>query len=368
MKSILKHFWLLKIGQLKNLLQILKLYSKPFKQSRNPVLIASIDDFNHGRYAFQVLNYLTLSGYDILIFNSTRFLIKLHDYDRMIFNLPGLQVVSKRRVLKLHIATVLIVNKKKKELPIKKEWKVLNAEFNYFKPDVRDECTIEVPYYMHPIISKFKELGVYKKANRRSGVFFYGQAVLLDNTYLVNKYFKLESRSTVFKFLNNAEIKKEEPQTYEELIFMVNSLSNKLYLVDGEKFRIPADEWLSTLSAFDFFIATPGMIMPHCHNLIEAMSMGVIPILQFPHELQPCLEDDINCLKFSSIEELPYVIEKALAMESMRVKQMSGNVIKYYMKNIDPSSFKNKIDNSNCQEVKLLINAEEVSLNNIQNV
>ena len=45
--------------------------------------------------------------------------------------------------------------------------------------------------------------------------------------------------------------------------------------------RIKAEAALDALAKADFFLACPGVGMPLCHNLIEAIAAGAIPILQY---------------------------------------------------------------------------------------
>ncbi len=68
--------------------------------------------------------------------------------------------------------------------------------------------------------------------------------------------------------------------------------------------RIPSDKYIDLLSGMDFVICTPGTSMPFAHNVIEAMSQGCIPILEYAHYFSPQLEDGLNCLSFSDKKSL----------------------------------------------------------------
>ena len=77
------------------------------------------------------------------------------------------------------------------------------------------------------------------------------------------------------------------------------------------EYRIPRTGWLDALSRADFFVACPGIEMPLCHNLIEAMGRATVPILEHPEFLDPPLQHNLNCLVFRGREELVRTLEQA---------------------------------------------------------
>ena len=364
MINFIKEFLCSTLNKVKNIVNICKLYIKPLRKTDRPVLIVIIKDFNHGRYAFQLLNYLTKAGFDIYLSKSTNFLRNLHNYDRLIFQIPNVQILKKKDFHKLPIPTLLRVNYTEKDISDAGFKKILNIDFDYFVHKIDESCVLKIPYFMHPLISKLNDLGLNKNWEHKRGVFFYGQDDLLSEDILWAK-FKLNSRASVFSFLQMSDLKMLKPESFDELMSMIEVRDNEFYFIDGKKFRIPPENWLNVLSSFRFFIATPGMIMPQCHNLVEAISMGVIPILQNPSKFLDGLEDNINCLSFTNIDELPSVIHHAISMSENEISRISKNVIQFYKNNIDPLSFMQLIDKSECKRLRLLYNAEEISLKNL---
>src|SRR5260370_10572567 len=63
-------------------------------------------------------------------------------------------------------------------------------------------------------------------------------------------------------------------------------------------------EWLKTLSRCEVFLAPPGISMPQCHNIIEAMAVGCIPLTNYIEWLSPPLTDGVNCFQFRDENDL----------------------------------------------------------------
>ena len=63
--------------------------------------------------------------------------------------------------------------------------------------------------------------------------------------------------------------------------------SRPIVLLDSRVHAIAASQWLPTLAAARFFLCCPGGRQPLCHNLIEAMSVGTIPIIEYGDRITP---------------------------------------------------------------------------------
>jgi glycosyltransferase involved in cell wall biosynthesis len=125
--------------------------------------------------------------------------------------------------------------------------------------------------------------------------------------------------------------------------------------------RTTDEEWLSRLSECNFFLACPGMIMPMCHNIIEAMAVGTIPITEYAEEFYPPLEHEKNCLVFKGSAEAKAMIEYALTLTPEQVKRMKENVIQYYEEHLSPESFIQRVRQADDQSI-LTMNGEQSSV------
>ena len=131
------------------------------------------------------------------------------------------------------------------------------------------------------LVYKIKD--IQKNRNRNIGIFFLGN---LDNKFydwpLINDKFHLLSRKKIIDILFNyfSEDKLIILQSKEDL--NLPNLRNKIVLNDRRKVIIEQENFLKVLSNCNFFLFTPGVSFPLCHNNFEAMASGCPPILQYP--------------------------------------------------------------------------------------
>lgn len=116
-------------------------------------------------------------------------------------------------------------------------------------------------------------------------------------------------------------------------------------LCETQHCKIPQEHWLDALSKADFFLACPGVGMPLCHNLIESIAAGAVPILQYAAYLSPPLQDGVNCLTFSDAKGLRDVIRRALNMDPGEIRSMRRNVRAYYDEFLAPGRFTKRLLN-----------------------
>jgi hypothetical protein len=127
--------------------------------------------------------------------------------------------------------------------------------------------------------------------------------------------------------------------------------------VGGGDYRIPQTEWLDALNRSDFFLACPGVEMPLCHNLIEAMSRAAVPILEHPEFLEPRLKDGVNCLVFHGREQLMATMERALRMAPDEIVRLRRGAHAYYLEYLAPGRFARRLLDHPCPRIDLLLNA-----------
>ncbi|BDS07812.1 hypothetical protein NT6N_28520 [Oceaniferula spumae] len=130
--------------------------------------------------------------------------------------------------------------------------------------------------------------------------------------------------------------------------------------VESDRYRIPADQWMSTLQRADFFLCCPGVSMPLCHNLIEALACGTIPILQYSHYMNPELINGENCLTYHDRPSLARAIDLAARMPVSALRIMRENALSYYHRYLSEGRFAEQILTSGTKETNLLLNAYRI--------
>jgi len=122
----------------------------------------------------------------------------------------------------------------------------------------------------------------------------------------------------------------------------------------------PPERWLEVLAKADFFLAGVGVGMPLCHNLIEALAAGAIPILQYADYLTPPLEDGLNCLAFSDATGLREIIRRIMVMNQDELHLMKTGVRRYYEEFLAPGRFSQRLLADSLAPKVLLMNAYRV--------
>lgn len=124
--------------------------------------------------------------------------------------------------------------------------------------------------------------------------------------------------------------------------------------------RIDEGKWLDTLSLTNFFLCPPGVSMPMCHNIIEALAVGTIPITNYPNSFPVPLEHGVNCLSFKTEDELKEAIVAALSMDSTEVKRMREAAAIYYDTHCSIHAFHKTLEALPTHGATLYVNSERV--------
>lgn len=209
-----------------------------------------------------------------------------------------------------------------------------------------------MPYFAHP---EFYRRGLYKvvqklRRNRRSiRIFFAG--TYSRQAYASDFEFPILSRDVIIDCVLSQF--KSEIHSGQISLEIASDTRDTL-----SKYSLTPEEYLKKISQADFFICPPGWRMPHSHNMIEAMSVGAIPITNYSQYIKPSMHPGCDCLAFDTIEDLVGVLKVALAMTIREIEIMRENVISYYDAFLDPASFGLDLRSSIGTLKTLLVNDE----------
>lgn len=254
------------------------------------------------------------------------------------------------------------------------KWKYIKKiNYNYY--GIKNSEPFDVmPYYAH-FDNYFKQSRFLDSDSKRDKTARFIRIAFTGN-YSKNNYyddlrlFKITNRvkllnhiikvnSSNITFLESVDHFDEIQVTKKEtkILLSIDEIDNAHIVAH----KLSIDKYFDLLSATDFFISAPGVVMPHCHNIIESMSRGVIPILEYNNYMYPNLVDGVNCISFNSLEELDSKLQSVLTMNPKRIQELRENVYKYYDEHLSTSAIKNIYTKKN--NTTVYVNHEFVSLN-----
>jgi hypothetical protein len=222
-----------------------------------------------------------------------------------------------------------------------KEPGVLLSEDYFVKPS---EASYHVPMSMHPDVY---HLPIYRQRahDRREGTIrlsFAGNvnparysSPLLPRLFA--KLSRVEVVNTVIQAYSNKVVC---PHTRGE--WQAVKGAEILAAVDPNAY-LNVQEFMEMLGQSDFYLSPPGVTMPLCHNVVEAMFMGAVPVLQYPEFFNPPLENDVNCIVFRDRADLIRRVAKILEMAPVRIAELRHQAMVYYDRHLSPEAVVGRI-------------------------
>lgn len=225
------------------------------------------------------------------------------------------------------------------------------------------EYEFELPFFVHPDTQKnnliLRQLFEPEK-NRPLKIFFagtchakgYNRSILSTKFNIIPRYQAIE------------ELKRQlpdaihYPKSHDDLY--TDEAHQKIILAIRDRLCIspvPKGQWIQTLSHSNFFLAFPGVKMPLCHNAIESLAAGAIPIIQYAEYLSPPLTHGVNCLIFACKKSLIEQVNTALQMDSDEIVRMRKAARSYYETHCAPGRFAQRLIDSEPDQLTLLFNA-----------
>ncbi len=250
--------------------------------------------------------------------------------------------------------------------------KKIKLNYDYYTPHEENEKNITMPYFMHPEVYCSGICKIIKDMRNNQKII----RLLFAGTY--NE--KLYTESFHFKMLNRIQILDTIQEYYKdtlevirnrpalELLLTKNSLPDILFIISENTINtilkgyiLEPKELFYFYSKSNFVLCPPGVEIPHCHNVIEAMSVGAIPVLNYAEFFPPPLEHMKNCVSFKTKEELVLRIHEIRRLSQFKIDGLHKNVINYYEQYLTPERFAERIINSHENELIVFANDEGTS-------
>lgn len=214
-------------------------------------------------------------------------------------------------------------------------------------PDPLPSRTTFVPLLFHPSLMTdraFEDARRFSEnTDRRLGGFFAGNLdpAVYDKAVFRNEYGML-NRHEMVQILREPEFRGwlYEPGSWGEFLaeFSSGSLRERFTLIDVRRFGVPQNQWLELLSQTRCFLAPPGYTQPFCHNLIEALSVGAVPLTGYGHLLRPRLVPGQSCLAFGDADELRGMLRSLQGREPRDWVGMSRAAREYQQLHLSPQA------------------------------
>ena len=204
-----------------------------------------------------------------------------------------------------------------------------------------DPLNVHLPYQMSPaqIVAGGADLPLenLRSTRRPIRILFAGSNTrkLYDRVEYLGERFGKQTRWAVLEHLRGAGRVFEVDSSADLERLIAGGCSAGVVVVDSERVAVSPQKWLELLASADFFLCPPGQIMPLCHNIVEAMAVGTIPLTNYPDWLSPPLVDGREALVFDTLESLDMAVGRALAMDRDDIARMRLAVSGYHDEHLD---------------------------------
>jgi glycosyltransferase involved in cell wall biosynthesis len=303
----------------------------------------------YGRFSYILCKYFENAGFRIVVRTNLYYYLNLRGYKPFLLE----QNYGFVKKMPSPLNSIALEHSGKKQL----------IRIHY---DVQDKVKVDytAPFPMHPVqVIDYNDnvLIDLRKTRRTFNIFFAGNNEKNDySAQQLNQKFNVISRFDVISFLKN-KLDKSVPlkaiSERQELYKLLHTDANNKGVIISEVKTDDAD-WLTFLSKANFFIAPPGVSYPWCHNSVEAMGVGTIPILQYSNLFYPQLEHKKNCLTYNNYDELEEAIKLAFTMKEEEIALMRQHAIAYFEAYLSPDAIAKKIitfSESNKAEIDIVI-------------
>ena len=309
-----------------------------------------------GRLLFSLLDAFVKAGYEIKLFDNMT-PTDLGKYGPLALSLPNLALT---RTIPADTSEMIYLFDAEDKTLGKRVWrKQVEVRFDVFSPYWFSEPII-MPYPVHPVHAGAdlqSRLRACRTIQKKMRIFFSGEtAGYVTNRihYPNNKLLRTEAIGIITKQMGEKRSLVTDEAGLDHLL-ATRAHTNTFVLGETNEFRVDNRNWLSTLAKAEFFLCLPGYVMPMCHNAVEAMAVGAIPIINYAEWFDPSLEHLKNCIVFDGGNDLVAKLNMVLEMPDDQIEKMRRNVIDYYDNYLSPAWFCRRIESTEGRKVVVLL-------------
>ncbi|MFK7937249.1 MAG: hypothetical protein AB8G22_27290 [Saprospiraceae bacterium] len=325
-------------------------YQSTASENQLPKVYLEITNINYSRYLYLLIKFFSIAGYQVYLPANLFFFYQLKA-DR------HTQHILKEKLVRFgQPAAAKVISK-------------TQISSNYFAGLLSDKVAVNtyyLPISQHPLMYQGGHWNapIAMPAKRKQSAFIIGRCTLEYEQIVKDGIFNVASRIATWQFLQQANSYFPLTNNDELHDFIHSNIDKKVLLADVTQLQISPVELRNTLTQFDFYLALSGQVMPLCHNIVEAMSVGCIPIVQsaYAQLLQPSLLDEQEAILYTDLAELPNVLERAFALDLATIERMRKAVNTYYNEYLTPTKVVQRVLDS--EQIYLL--AEHYSVEQLK--
>jgi hypothetical protein len=311
-----------------------------------------------GRLLFSLLNVFSSNGYQISFYDN---ISREHfgKYGRLIHHLDNFSLSSAPPNNTEN--SIYLFDKEDKTIGRLPWHKKIRVSFDIFSP-YWFRNPIIMPYPMHPSHATTdleERLKLLRSSERNVGVFFSGDT----KEYVRNRVRYPKPKLPRLEIINSILDRMGKNVLHIEDLSVLKNLNDssciqKCVIVDTNKVWVDEKDWLGIIARANYFLSPPGIVMPMCHNIVEAMAVGAIPITNYPEWFDPPLTHMKDCIVFDEKDDLIEKVKTALYMDQSQIERMRANTIAYYQNHLSPVTLVNRIESCDDNEITLLLITE----------
>ncbi|SMD36470.1 hypothetical protein SAMN04488029_2911 [Reichenbachiella faecimaris] len=343
------------LGRIRNLVLFLFVHYKKLRKTKptKPVIFFELEDNYWHRYLLILCHFFENKGFQIIIMPKLKFMS----------NWATLALADQLPDVKFQSTThfELCISSK-----LKKRKNTKHLFTDYFQPQISSDA-FKIPM---PMVDTMYKLGYYKKSKalstqekRNIKIFYVGNINKGHNTPTILECFNILDRNQIIDIItrNFADSIAKPPGSDIEML----NMKAEIVIFDRKELNIRPEMLLEALANCQFILGPPGVVMPQTHFIVEAMSVGCIPIIEFPEIFDTPL-DDSNSVIFDGETDLKEKIKYVLSLPDDRIREMHTNVIQFYDDHLSIDAVVGNILNPRYQS--LFLNCENYSVQQMNNV
>lgn len=336
---------------------------KPGRIDENKIIVLHLPNPRYyNRYMYLFIKYFSIEGYTIYFpdFNYNTF--------KKYFE-PKLKIKSNYfyLILQEHLMVLGQYPKIKNSNILIIDESILNVDyFNFSSSQSINKEHYYFPMTMHPL---FYNKGIWKNGIKRpvkskNSIFMIGSFNKDLYSGFDEELFKMPSRLSTLRYLKINSILSSVQSKKELAEFIDSNNDNQCIVIDSTQNETPMINLRRLLSCFKFYLVLPGVVMPFSHNLIEALSVGSIPLIHVNYAdlLKPKLKHLHTAIIYKDLNDLSIKIKMAYSLNDQITNSMKMNILKYYHTHLTPYAVVNKIHINRYSKIFLPMEHYSVSL------